>query len=284
MRVVQITHKNKQSTYNFWNSIVLRNSLWPTGSDRCGGVPLLRFRITLCIPIFSVSRCYSSIHALCPGFNKAMETKEVKVRLWGSGVGVGTSRYSTAVVPVSFMTAREYHPTSIKAKNTASAPSLKKRKHHHVDQQQLDNNNIDLPVDAAIECESDTLPEMIEFDSETGIGIRPEFSMLRLRSQTIHPEVVHSSTDWAEPEDGDPAHPAMDTGEAHEAATIVNHYPTTENALTNFWKSIEDSNYFHPFSKKSHRLEEVHIRGADYGKSTDRFTQPTSTSTRHSHC
>jgi hypothetical protein len=190
-----------------------------------------------------------------------METKEVKVRLWGSGVGVGTSRYSTAVVPVNFMMARESHATTIKVKNTATTPSLKKRKHHHVDQQPTD-----LPVDAATEDEPDVLPDMIEFDSETGVGIRPEFSMLRLPSQTTHLDVAYWSTDSTEPEDRDAADAMMDTGDAHEATATANQYSTTENALTSFWKSIEDSNYFQPFSKKSHRLEELHIRGNDYGK------------------
>ena len=195
-----------------------------------------------------------------------METKEVKVRLWGSGVGVGTSRYSTAVVPVSFMMARESHATSIKAKNTTAAPSLKKRKHHHVDQPQADDSHNDLPVDATIEDETEVVPDKIEFDSEAGIGIRPEFSMLRLPSQTAHPEVVYWSADSSQNEEGNPTDPTMDAADALETATTMNQFSSTQNALANFWKSIEESNYFLPFSKKSHRLEELYIRGNDYGK------------------
>ena len=183
------------------------------------------------------------------------EMKEINVRLWGSGVGVGTTTRKIALVPAGFMAVRD--PNQLQ-KPPSKASSPKKRKHSD---QQDEKESV---PDTDEQSSADVLVT-IDFDSETGVGIRPEFSLLRL------PRNAPSSQDTVL--SAELTNAAENRSDASSTKGIKNEMMETTapsssmqcDTLDHFWKSIEDGNYFQPFSTKSHHLEDLCIRGGDYG-------------------
>ena len=190
------------------------------------------------------------------------EMKEIKVRLWGSGVGVAPT--TLALVPAGFMAVRD-PPQSQKTSGKASTP--KKRKHS--DQQDEKESIPDTVMDD--EQSSTDVLVTIDFDSETGVGTRPEFSLLRLPRHESNgqdtalsaelPNATENRSD-ASSNNGIKKEKLETTTSSSSSSSSSSNRGDT---LDRFWKSIEDGNYFQPFSTRSHHLEDLCIRGGDYG-------------------
>ena len=187
------------------------------------------------------------------------EMKEIKVRLWGSGVGVGTTTRKIALVPAGFMAVRDPNqPQKPPAKG-----SPKKRKHSdHQDEKESVTDTV-MEED---QSSADVLVT-IDFDSETNVGTRPEFSLLRLpRNAASNHDMVSSAemTNAAETR-ADASSTNGIKNEKLETTASSSSAHVHCDTLDRFWKSIEDGNYFQPFSTKSHHLDDLCIRGGDYG-------------------
>jgi len=260
------------------------------------------------------------------------DTRQVKVRLWGSGVGPGTARTSVATVPAAFMTVAPlptlvYHALPVAKAKGGPSPGRKRKLSQQQQQQQQpppplpqtqqtqqppkqqhkQKHQRQLPPplppappalmaaeydlyhtvyngnDGNGEPALDTWPA-IDFDSETGTGTRPEYSLLRLRQAASHALLqpwaggegdTHSVS---VPEGHLDVLPSATRHDAEEATAATDHAVSegyappaaipalkTAGQLYSFWKAIEDSNFFQPLSKVSQFMDDLHLRGGDYG-------------------
>ena len=119
----------------------------------------------------------------------------------------------------------------------------------------------------------ETLAAKHNFNSETGEGERPTVSSLSLPPFSLHPTFPSMSpctnnlaestvlSDLSQVSEVMPPTPHLTLAQRKKNNTAFN------DAVHKFWKMIEDDNYFQPFSKKVHRMDDLNLKGGNYGKS-----------------
>ena len=210
------------------------------------------------------------------------------MRLWGTDIVAGISR-CTAIVSASFMPLKptrtllpliasverkkdinEHDPeedvTYMTSGSSSAAPVKRKRKGAVMKQ------GIEVS-----ESTFDVLVPTSSFNSETGEGERPTISSLSLPPFSLHstfPSISlranHSTNDAI----------CFETSVSSEVILPVPHLTLAQkkkndiafhDSVNKFWKTIEDENYFQPFSKKVHRMDDLSLKGGDYSKSYQLF-------------
>jgi hypothetical protein len=106
------------------------------------------------------------------------------------------------------------------------------------------------------------------FDSETGVGERPTVSLLSLPRFLFNKKIPSSTNQHNFLTDASlPPPSSMNEGDQQACSPLKQEKKTASNeAVKKFWKLIDEQNYFQPFSKKSHRIDDLALKGGDYSK------------------
>lgn len=218
------------------------------------------------------------------------QSTQIKVRLLGTNIGVGISR-CTAIVSASFMPSNQPVPLAaqtgpqssrdkkknddidvsedneILSKKGSSSSAALKRKRKAVNPKQAE----DLDVDCMYELPSK--PPL--FDSETGEGERPTVSELSLPPFSFNNFMTSPALSNSNRADGTSPLTESSTENQTTSAVVPSAAPlkkkngsaACEAINKMFWKTIETENYFQPFSRKTHRIDDLALKGGDYSKS-----------------
>ena len=106
------------------------------------------------------------------------------------------------------------------------------------------------------------------YNSETGEGERPTISSLSLPPFTFNP--TNQSADAAYDENT-----ANQLPSSIPILTLIQKKKNSaafNEAVNKFWKTIEEDNYFQPFSRNIHRMDDLALKGGDYSKSNVFFS------------
>ena len=101
------------------------------------------------------------------------------------------------------------------------------------------------------------------YNSETGEGERPTISSLSLPPFTFNP--IHQSADTAYDDNT-----ANQLPSSIPILTLIQKKKNSaafNEAVNKFWKTIEEDNYFQPFSRNIHRMDDLALKGGDYSES-----------------
>lgn len=187
---------------------------------------------------------------------------QIKVRIWGTGIGIGISRWSTAIVDESFIPKESSQPLVSIPSPTKGKPEVQAEEEYDEVPVKKSNSNIGRKR-KGIQTEEDDYPSDDDicisaptYNSETGEGDRPSVSLLSLpkfmKQNTSAEDTYNGSTLEFSPVN-------YDTKEKKPTSASM-------DVIKNFWKFIDDQNYFQPYSKKSHRMDDFALRDVDYGK------------------
>ena len=129
---------------------------------------------------------------------------------------------------------------------------------------------IDLYADTADELFF-TLPT---FNSETGEGERPTVSSLSLPPFAFTFQPSFPTTSPKNSHLADASMPYDQISEKHSAflppqltlAQKKKSDAAMTEAVNKFWKTIEEDNYFQPFCRNVHRMDDLSLKGGDYSK------------------
>lgn len=111
------------------------------------------------------------------------------------------------------------------------------------------------------------------YDSETGEGTRPTVSYLAPQSSLFDYVFVSSSPPSNDSLlvqtviTSDSKTPVPTVEPPVSNSTKLKPRSVVSNTINKFWKLIDEENYFQPFSKKAGRIDELCLRGGDYGAS-----------------
>ena len=211
---------------------------------------------------------------------------QIKVRLWGTDIGIGISR-CTAIVHSSFMPEKLLSSTvqlstsvfprdrignreseskqgsTINSKRGISPAAASKRKRKALISPVVEDSKDD-------QIPSTDLNRPV-YDSETGEGTRPTVSYLAPQSSLIDYICVSSSPTT---KDGSVMQTETCSDIKAPTSTVEPSVPNSakpkprtaaSNTINKFWKLIDDENYFQPFSKKAGIIDDLCLRGGDYG-------------------
>ena len=125
------------------------------------------------------------------------------------------------------------------------------------------------PAKEAFDSAHEAFTVKSTFNSETDEGERPTVSSLSLPPFSLHPTFPSISrgtnhladstvlSDFSFGSEGMLRTPHLTLAQKKKNDTAFN------DAANKFWKMIEDDNYFQPFSKKLHRMEDLTLKGGN---------------------
>jgi hypothetical protein len=166
----------------------------------------------------------------------------------------------------------------ILSKKGSSSSAALKRKRKAVNPKQAGELEVD--------CIYELITKAPLFDSETGEGERPTVSALSLPPFSSNHFITSPALSNSDPADG--TSPLTEISSENQTNPAVvplaaplkkkNGSATSEAINKMFWKTIENENYFQPFSRKTHRMDDLALKGGDYSKSSPslRFFLPNS--------
>jgi hypothetical protein len=127
-----------------------------------------------------------------------------------------------------------------------------------------------------LDCTYEMLTQPPLFDSETGEGERPTVSALSLPPFSFNHFITSPALSNSHPADG--TSPLTESSSENQTNPAVvplaaplkkkNGSAASEAITKMFWKTIENENYFQPFSRKTHRMDDLALKGGDYSKSS----------------
>ena len=155
----------------------------------------------------------------------------------------------------------------ILSKKGSNSSAALKRKRKAVNPKQAE----DLDVD----CMYELLSKTPLFDSETGEGERPTVSALSLPPFSFNHQITSPALSAFGPADStSPLTESSSEAQINSAVVPLavplkkkNGSAASEAINKMFWKTIENENYFQPFSRKTHRMDDLTLKGGDYSKS-----------------
>ena len=198
----------------------------------------------------------------------------------GTDIGIGISR-CTAIVHSSFMPQKLL---SNPVQPSASVSSIGNRESGN-SQGNTVNSKRGISPPAASKRKRKALismdPEEVQedhlesyrpiYDSETGEGTRPTTSYLAPQSSLLDYVFVSSSPPSNDSllvqtvTTSDSKIPVPTVEPPLSNGTKLKPRSAASNTINKFWKLIDEENYFQPFSKKAGRIDELCLRGGDYG-------------------
>lgn len=236
--------------------------------------------ITSTLQFKSTTSCFS-----CLTLADIFKSK-VKVRLWGTDLGVGISR-CTAIVRSSFMPPVQLTPL-IQPTQTNNCRE-KKKNDITVDSGSIDKLRLQTvssssskrkrkpantrPVKADDEAAHALVAFPPLFNSETMQGERPTVSFLSLFPSSIQNAITSTASIDLHNLDGKLLPTEGSNGTLISSGIVDTAIPAMKknlaaavNDANAFWKTFEDEKYFLPFSRKTHQVEELSLKGGDYGE------------------
>ena len=111
------------------------------------------------------------------------------------------------------------------------------------------------------------------FHSETRQGERPTVSFLSLFPFSVSNAITSTASVDLHDLDGKSLLTEGSNSTQISSGIVDNAIPIMKKNLTaavndanTFWKMFEDDKYFLPFSRKTHKVEELSLKGGDYGE------------------
>lgn len=133
--------------------------------------------------------------------------------------------------------------------------------------------NLKQPDELDADCMYELLNKLPLFDSETGEGDRPTVSALSLPPFSFNHISTSSTLSNSYTADGTSPLTERSSENQNSSAAPPLAAPLKKKngsvaleAISKFWKTIENENYFQPFSRKTHRMDDLALKGGDYCK------------------